>query len=229
MSFAVLAVINESAARSDREMIAYDYSLQLSDHLDDVVDGLRLRPDAVMGWNGWRYFEDVIVAQAPEELPDGTFDVAGVYLNPLGRAQRPADFQENEALRMMALAVERRELVSNSFGAAAPVLTTSGAAWGAAWFRIAPIEFAASRTRTILPGFLLVLAGVTLSTLVLLRRTVLDPVAGLARAAGRLEAGDLSARAKARDRQEDELGGLVRTFNAMAARLERYNRDLEVA
>lgn len=210
-------------------MIAYDYSLQLSDHLDDVVDGLRLRPDAVMGWNGWRYFEDVIVAQAPEELPDGTFDVAGVYLNPLGRAQRPADFQENEALRMMALAVERRELVSNSFGAAAPVLTTSGAAWGAAWFRIAPIEFAASRTRTILPGFLLVLAAVTLSTLVLLRRTVLDPVAGLARAAGRLEAGDLSARAKARDRQEDELGGLVRTFNAMAARLERYNRDLEVA
>lgn len=225
----MLAALNEAAARSDREVIAYDYSLQLSAFLDDVVVGVRLRPDAVMGWNGWRNFDDVIVAQAPEELSDGTFDVAGVYLNPLGRAQRPADFREDEALRMMSQAVERRELVSNSFGAAAPVLTNNGVAWGAAWFRISPIEFAASRTREIVPAFLLVLAGVTLSTLVLLRRTVLDPVAGLARAAGRLESGDLSARALARGRQEDELGGLVGTFNAMAARLERYNRDLEVA
>ncbi len=230
LSFAVIAVINERAASLDREAIEYDYSLQLSDHLDAVVDGLgRLRPAEVLDWSGWRYFDDVIVAQAPERRPDGTFDVAGVYLNPLGRAHRPVDFEEDEALAMMALAIESRALVSNSFGAAAPVLTTSGTAWGAAWFKGAPIEFAASRTRKILPVFLLVLAGVTLSTLVLIRRTVLDPVAGLARAAGRLEAGDLSARARERGRQEDELGGLVRTFNAMAVRLERYNRDLEVA
>lgn len=230
LSFGVIAVINERAASLDREAIEYDYSLQLSDHLDEVVDGLgRLRPAEVLDWSGWRYFDDVIVAQAPERRPDGTFDVAGVYLNPLGRAHRPVDFEEDEALAMMARAIETRALVSNSFGAAAPVLTTSGAAWGAAWFKGAPIEFAASRTRKILPVFLLVLAGVTLSTLVLIRRTVLDPVAGLARAAGRLEAGDLSARARERDRQEDELGGLVRTFNSMAARLERYNRDLEVA
>ncbi len=230
LSFAVIAVINERAASLDREAIEYDYSLQLSDHLDAVVDGLgRLRPAEVLDWSGWRYFDDVIVAQAPERRPDGTFEVAGVYLNPLGRAHRPVDFEEDEALAMMARAIESRALVSNSFGAAAPVLTTSGTAWGAAWFKGAPIEFAASRTRKILPVFLLVLAGVTLSTLVLIRRTVLDPVAGLARAAGRLEAGDLSARARERGRQEDELGGLVRTFNAMAARLERYNRDLEVA
>ena len=102
----MLAALNEAAARSDREVIAYDYSLQLSAFLDDVVVGVRLRPDAVMGWNGWRNFDDVIVAQAPEELSDGTFDVAGVYLNPLGRAQRPADFREDEALRMMSQAVE---------------------------------------------------------------------------------------------------------------------------
>ena len=230
LSFAVIAVITERAAGQERGAIGYDYSLQLSDHLDAVVDGLgRLRPAEVLDWSGWRYFDDVIVAQAPERRPDGTFDVAGVYLNPLGRAHRPVDFEEDQALAMMARAIESRALVSNSFGAAAPVLTTSGTAWGAAWFKGAPIEFAASRTRKILPVFLLVLAGVTLSTLVLIRRTVLDPVAGLARAAGRLEAGDLSARARERGRQEDELGGLVRTFNAMAARLERYNRDLEVA
>lgn len=230
LTFAVLAVINERAAGSDRQLIEYDYSLQLSDHLDAVVDGLgRLRPAEVMSWNGWRYFEDVIVAQAPEAMEDGSFEVAGVYLNPLGRAHRPEDFQEGEALWMMALAIERRELVRNSFGAAAPMLTTGGTAWGAAWFRGAPIEFAASRTRQILPAFLVALAGVTLVTLVLLRRTVLDPVAGLARAAGRLEAGDLAARARTRDHREDELGALVHTFNSMAARLERYNRDLEGA
>jgi len=230
LSFAVLAIINERAASLDREAIEYDYSLQLRDRRGEVVDGLgRLRPAEVLDWSGWRYFDDVIVAQAPEQRPDGTFDVAGVYLNPLGRAHRPVDFEEDEALAMMALAIENRALVRNSFGAAAPVLTTAGTAWGAAWFRGAPIEFAASRTRKLLPVFLLVLAGVTLITLVLIRRTVLDPVAGLARAAGRLEAGDLSARARERGGQEDELGGLVRTFNAMAARLERYNRDLEVA
>ena len=230
LSFALLVGINELAARSDREALAYDYSLQLSDHLDDVVDGLgRLRPAAVMGWTGWRYFEDVIIAQAPERRPDGTYDVVGVYLNPLGSAARSADFEEERAMEMMAEAIERRELVRSGFGAAAPVFAASGAPWGAAWFRAAPIEFAASRTRELLPAFLLVLAGVTLATLVLLRRTVLDPVAGLARAASELEAGDLSARASARGQQEDELGALVRTFNAMAARLERYNRDMEAA
>ena len=230
LSFGLLAVANELAAGSDREALAYDYSLQLSDHLDDVVDGLgRLRPAAVMDWTGWRYFEDVIIAQAPERRADGSYDVVGVYLNPLGSAARHADFEEARAVEMMALAIEQRELVRSGFGAAAPVFSASGAPWGAAWFRAAPIEFAASRTRQILPAFLLALAGVTLITLVLLRRTVLDPVAGLALAAGELEGGDLSARAPVRARREDELGALIHSFNSMAAQLERYNRDMEAA
>ncbi|MEM1449810.1 MAG: HAMP domain-containing sensor histidine kinase [Planctomycetota bacterium] len=228
-TFALLLAVTEFAARADRRAIASDYSLQLVTHLDDVVDGLgRFRPAAVLDWNGWRLFDDVVVAQKPVERQEGVFDVDGVYLNPLGRAARSPGFDEQRALRMISTAVESGERIDSPFGTAVPIGIAGRPLWGGVWFNKTPVEFAELPTLTILPLFLVTLAIVTLATLVLLRRNVLDPVAELAGVARRLEAGELSARARS-DERDDEIGELASSFNDMATRLERYSHDLEEA
>lgn len=72
--------------------------------------------------------------------------------------------------------------------------------------------------RAILTAVLLASAFAALATL-LLARPVIGGVAGLAAAARRVREGDLSARVPVRSR--DELGDLARSFNEMAATLER--------
>jgi signal transduction histidine kinase len=61
---------------------------------------------------------------------------------------------------------------------------------------------------------------------VVLRRDVLDPVSRLTAAARRVASGELSARVDSTSRN-DELGELSRTFNAMVAEVEDFNRRLE--
>ncbi len=58
----------------------------------------------------------------------------------------------------------------------------------------------------------------------LIGRTITDPLRILGRAATRMGAGDLAARAP--DGRRDELGNLARSFNAMAGSLEASFRDL---
>ncbi len=55
-------------------------------------------------------------------------------------------------------------------------------------------------------------------------KTLTDPLRGLAQAARRMADGDLAARAP--DGRRDEIGGLARQFNSMAASLESSFRDL---
>jgi signal transduction histidine kinase/HAMP domain-containing protein len=59
----------------------------------------------------------------------------------------------------------------------------------------------------------------------MLRRTVLDPLAGLAASARRIGQGDYSARVE--HKGGDELSLLASTFNDMADRVETHARDLE--
>lgn len=73
-------------------------------------------------------------------------------------------------------------------------------------------------------GLVLVLIVVAGGTLYL-RRTVVRPVVGVARATGRLAAGDLATRVPTT--REDEVGDLARGFNSMADSLERGRADLE--
>jgi signal transduction histidine kinase len=58
----------------------------------------------------------------------------------------------------------------------------------------------------------------------LIGKTITDPLSALTRAATRMGAGDLAARAP--DGHPDELGNLARSFNAMAGSLETSFRDL---
>ncbi|MEM9801687.1 MAG: HAMP domain-containing sensor histidine kinase [Planctomycetota bacterium] len=229
VTLSVVLFVTEAAARSDRAKITEDYTLQLRDHLDDVVDVLgRLRPASALEWRGWRWYDDVIVAQRPVER-GGAFVVDGVYLNPLGRLRRDGGFDEQRALAMIAEAMETGDFVDSSSGTAAPIGAPDAPAWGGVWYRTRPITIAAPRTLTIVPFFVATLLLVTAATLALLRRNVLDPVAELAGVARRLEAGELSARVASGTDREDELGDLVGGFNDMAERLERYSHGLEDA
>lgn len=228
----LLVVVNRAVER-DREAIADDYARELGEHLDDVVDGLgRIRPSAIMGWRGWRWFDDVIVAQRPLRTRDGEgpFAVEGVYLNPLGRSRRSPDFDEQSALEMIERAArENVTFDAGAMGAAAPIGRPGMEPWGGAWFVKRPVTLRQSPVSSVLPLFLLTLLGVTLLVLTLLRRMVLEPIGALSGAAARLASGDLSARIDLPGERTDELGALAEGFNAMAFRVQRQRADLEEA
>jgi signal transduction histidine kinase len=75
------------------------------------------------------------------------------------------------------------------------------------------------------PWFLLSLLLLVLGTFFVLRRSVLDPLEELARAAQRVKAGDLSARLREPERA-DEIGQLFRSFNEMTANVQGFNARL---
>jgi len=231
VSFGVLVTIVQAALERDRAELQRDYVDQLASHLGDVVDGLgRIRARPLLDWRGWRWFDDVIVAQAPRRGLDGRFAVEGAYLNPLGASHRAIDFDGQEALALIAAAVDADAIQrSAGFGAAVPIGRPGAPAWGGAWFAPRPIEIRVSPVTRVLPYFLVTLLATTLAILLLLRRKVIEPLGSLAGAARALEAGDLGARVSLPEARDDEIGELSRGFDDMAARLQRYSQGLEEA
>lgn len=73
-------------------------------------------------------------------------------------------------------------------------------------------------------GGLGLVLGVAAGLAVYLGRSIVRPVRTVARATGRLAAGDLSTRVP--EEREDELGDLARSFNAMADRLQVNRAEL---
>lgn len=233
-TFLVLLVATRATLQRTSEALAADNARELRDHLEDAVDIFgRIRARTILDWRGWRWFDDVLVVQQPRRDATGRWRVDGVYLNPLGLGARAPDFDEQDALGRIAAAVESRRPVEGDdadelvlpFGRRAG----SGAPWGAVLVRQRPVVAPSAPMGQVVPAFAVTLLLFTLGVLTLLRRRVLEPVARLAGAARQLEAGDLSARVELGSRRRDELGLLGDRFNEMAARMERYNTELEEA
>lgn len=232
LTFLALLMIVDSVGRRDRATIAREYTLQLGDHLEDAFDNSgRIRPAALLDWRGWRWFDDVIVAQAPKQDRKGRYVAAGIYLNPLGMAKRRIDFDQQEALQMMREAVDQKSAVEGNRQFAVPIGTglNRDEPWGAVWFQKRPVSVGEPPIAKLLPFFGLTLLAVTVGILMLLRRRVLEPIEQLARVASRIEAGDLAARVELPHGGTDEMGLLASGFNDMAARTEHYNNELEMA
>lgn len=232
LTFLALLIIVDSVGRRDRATIAREYTLQLGDHLEDAFDNSgRIRPAALLDWRGWRWFDDVIVAQAPTQDRKGRYVASGIYLNPLGMAKRRIDFDQQEALGMMREAVDAKSAVEGNRQFAVPIGTglKRDEPWGAVWFQKRPVSVGEPPIAKLLPFFGLTLLAVTVGILMLLRRRVLEPIEQLARVASRIEAGDLAARVELPRGGTDEMGRLASGFNDMAARTERYNNELEMA
>jgi signal transduction histidine kinase len=178
----------------------------------------------ILSWRGWSKFDDAIIVRAKWATgPRGEVLPQGAFLNPLGRFQRRADFDEEAVLKEIARATDRRENLATHGGTAIPILDPTGRAWGGCWF--ASPEDAGRLSARLLPWFLLSTFVLTLLTFWLLRRFVLQPVEELVRGAQHVAGGDLAVRLKEPTRS-DELSDLIRHFNAMAATVQRYNERM---
>ncbi len=197
----------------------------------DILDERSMvRTQWLLDLSFWVYepVADVIVAQAPVHDGFGRWTVPGVYVNPQGRMARPSSFDEQAVLNGVATAVRSGARFDLDDGSVVlPITLPSGERWGGCWYRPhGATSVATAVIGRILPWFAVTLCAATLITLVAVRRLVLEPVSGLARAAGLVEGGDLAARAPEPPR-DDELASLVRGFNAMASQVQHFSASLE--
>jgi signal transduction histidine kinase len=209
-------------------------ALILRDNLVDTVaaeivpgGGLNVAP--ILSWPYWSQFADAILLDSNLALaPDGRVVPLGRALNPLGRAHRPATFNEQAVYDEILRAVNSGTPIDDvEGGRVVPIeLRGGGDAWGGCWYKTYPPP---ARTNLLLsyflPAFLLSTLLLSAGTFLFLRRAVLDPLAQLAQATRRVEAGDLSVRLP-EPRKADEIAALVHGFNAMIAEVEGFNARL---
>ncbi len=187
--------------------------------------GLNTAP--LLRWSGWPAFEDALVLD--DNLvaqPGGGIAPEGIALNPLGAARRDARFDASLIYRQMEHAIRTGDVVDDIAGGRVVPIDTPGGVWGACWYRIAPD---ARRTRQLALMFVVLLGTTTAAIAAVLffalRRDVLDPVSRLTRAARRVAAGDLEVRVERAN--DDELGALTDTFNAMVEDVRGFNTRLQ--
>lgn len=184
-----------------------------------LFDWMRLPFDPVH----WR--ERLIFVGRPEFGFGPILTASGLYLNPLGAAHRPPDFDDDGVLADIRSAVEAERAIENERGLAIPLRLASGELWGGVWLDPRAAELVWPVLRELLPAFVistLLLTGVTFFGM---QRLVLDPVRRLAGGARRLAVGELSTRIP-ESPGRDELSELVRSFNAMAGQVEGFNTRL---
>ena len=214
--------IRIEAQRAD---LAQIYTELLGLRLQTAAAKEDLWSTALLRWGGWGQFDDVFVAHLPELSGRGARGT-GVRLNPLGAARRLPGFDEDGIISALGVAAEERRAILMGDGVALPVYLDDGRPWGGAWI-VTRVEFGtAAFASNLFPVFIFTTVLMTLITVAVLRRLVLDPVKGLAEASRRIEGGYLSARVAEPDRR-DELAELCRGFNAMADRVEGYQAQLE--
>jgi signal transduction histidine kinase len=211
---------------SDRE-IEREYGGRLVSTLRGQIQRGELNAARILQWPGWESFADAVLLDRHLALDaQGAIRPQGLALNPLGAARRGIEFDEQGFYAAMQFALERGQPVENVEGGHVVPIDTLDGVWGACWFALAPDT---GRTRRLAIGFLALLVGSTAvlaaGTFAALRRTVLDPVSQLSRAARAVAAGDMSVRVRAPDRR-DELSELMRTFNSMIAQVEGFNARL---
>ena len=230
--FLLLLWTFQSAVKRDAEDIGRDYSLQLRTHLSEVVDIFgRIRAQKILDWRGWRRFDDVLVVQEPRRDATGRWRVDGVYLNPLGGSARRTGFDEQDLLGEVAAAMETGEPITDGAKRVLPFgRRPGGGAWGGVVVWDRPVEFASSRLGSA-PSALRRDAARGRARIPRARCADWCSIRWSASPArrSRLEAGDMSARVALVGERRDELGLLGSRFNEMAARIERYNAELEEA
>ncbi len=180
----------------------------------------------ILRWEIWDKFPDALVVRAAwDEGPRGEILPRAAWLNPRGRYARSAVLDEQAVLQGLTQVIGTRSTMLVEGGLAVPIEDSLGAVWGATWMAL-PGASVGNLGARLLPFFLLSLLILTLGTFFVLRRSVLDPLEQLARAARSLKAGDLGARLP-EARRSDEIGQLVRDFNEMAANVQGFNARLE--
>ncbi|MDZ4774237.1 MAG: HAMP domain-containing sensor histidine kinase [Planctomycetota bacterium] len=234
ITFGVGFVVLVGELERDRARISDQLNTVIASLVVPMIDsegGITVTP--ILRSTAWRSFEDVTLVRARFDVDArGELHPRGAYLNPLGRYRRTGAFDEQAVLKAIQRAIETRTSVPSSSGFAIPIVDQRGGVWGGCWFKPPGGQGIVAAFGRLLPWFLVSTLLLTLGTFVTLRRLVLDPVNRLAEGAQRMERGDLGARIAPTDRR-DELSRLITSFNAMAEKVEGYNkelaRDVEIA
>jgi signal transduction histidine kinase len=188
--------------------------------------GLNVAP--LLSWPNWDRFEDAILLDRNYwRGPAGEVLPRGIALNPLGRARRPARFDEQGVYAAIARAIELGAPIEEvAGGRVVPIVGPQGV-FGACWYLLPRGPVGRDLlVGYVLPAFAFSSLLLIFGTFVALRRFVLDPVERLARGARAVASGDLSVRVEP-PRRQDELERLIGTFNEMTARVARFNEELE--
>ncbi len=214
----------QSRLRSDYEQSLSEASRVLADRLQSTVDqGGGIRVATILGWPLWRYFDDALILHRSIDVDErGRIHPRGAWLNPLGRSRRGVAIDEGLVLADVTRVIQDGVPRASLGGTAVPIRDANGEIWGGCWFTLAPFQPPAIPFDVILSAFLVSTVLMTLATVWILRRSVLDPVDRLAAASRRLAAGELSARAGP-DLSAGELGDLIRTFDVMAGQIEGFD------
>ncbi len=178
----------------------------------------------ILQWQSWELIEDALLVD--RNLEDSTAGVRtrGVAINPVGRARRPADFDEEAVLAALRDAIEGGQPVPIAGGTAMPIAGPRGT-WGGCWYRMTTRVDRGELFLTVLGWFAVSTLLLTLATFYTLRKLVLDPVEQLADGARRVRGGDLTVRIGEPARR-DEVADLVRSFNAMTETVRGFNERL---
>ncbi len=179
----------------------------------------------ILRWNLWQSFADALVMRATwERDTEDRVHPLGALVNPRGRFERSALCDDQARLQEIVRAIEKRRPTIGAGGIAVPIRDASGEIWGGLWLPLRGVE-PGNVLLALLPWFLLSLGLLTLGTFFVLRRSVLDPLDDLARAARRVKTGDLAARV-GESARADEIGQLMRSFNEMTAEVQGFNARL---
>ena len=182
---------------------------------------------AILEWSGWQQIEDAVLVDANlSEDAEGVPIPQGIHLNPVGAHGRPLRGQQPLVLRALSLSQRSGATIRAAGGWSVPI-QVGERDWGACWFRLERKDSLSEVARTLLPGFLLSTLLFSVGTFFAVRGLVLGPVERLAGAVRRVAKGDLSARADPGG-GSGEMAELVVGFNRMTARVEGFNRELEV-
>ncbi len=188
--------------------------------------GLNVAP--LLSWPNWDRFADAILLDRNlEHGAAGEVTPLGIALNPLGRAQRPASFDEQGVYSAIDRSIQLGTPIDGvAGGRVVPIAGPQDVVFGACWYLMprGPVN-RDLLLGYVLPAFAFSSLLLIFGTFVALRRFVLDPVERLARGARAVASGDLSVRV-APPRREDELARLTRTFNEMTARVAQFNEEL---
>lgn len=225
--------------------LAQEAQERFGEAADELAGTLReaVRPGAeanvasILDWPLWSQFDDAIVVDSNLEQRGDRWVPRGVSLNPRGQAGRGPEFSRNAVFAALESSIERarQSLGTRGPGSEEPIEVLGGRTqviwverepWGALWYRPADPGLVAQTARRLAPAFALSTLLLTLSTFVLLRRAVLEPVRNLARAAGGLERGEMHLRAPDPGESSGELADLTRRFNAMADELQSFQGEL---
>lgn len=224
------------SAKREREMsllVARELTPLLGSFLEDAVPGTdpaQIGTDLrrMLDWPHWSRMRDAVFIDRTARIDSETTLATGrLFLNPLGTAQRGADFDMATVTKMIDLAMSQKLLVEGNIGIAVPVIR-DGEMRGGAFF-----AFRESRVEAWSPIGLLItflVSTILLTSLVgyLVATFVVEPVEKLADVSRRIASGDLGAAPKPHD-HDDEIGELNQSMRVMLKTLRDHRLDLERA